>query len=98
MRAESLLVLNHLKIRLMNLPVDIRLIWTLCLEPCDNWNTSVAKRYLFKEESCCTQMFAARPCFVLHARNQTGKGTVFHSDVPAALPPHLQLIYKERHV
>lgn len=62
MRAESLLVLNHLKIRLMNLPVCIRLIWTLCLEPCDNWNISVAKRYLFKEGSCCTQRGLALFC------------------------------------
>lgn len=36
--------------------------------------------------------------FRLHARNPTGKGSVFHGDVPPALPPHLQLIYKERHV
>lgn len=82
----------------MNLPVYICLIWTLCLEPRDNWNISVASRYLFKEGSGGTQMFAARPRFVWHGSIQTGKGSVFHGGVPAALPPHLQLIYKERHV
>lgn len=73
-RAEALLLANHPKILTDEGPERIRSVRRRCLKP---WRAGT-HLYLFKEGSCCMQMFAAPPCFVLRSKNQTGEASILH--------------------